>query len=123
MNKLKVVKVDSDLDFGSDYLEFNNGVILTSDHDRDCCESHYLSLGDLTLDDFDGLEFDLSSDMFFERIENYGIALIPLFGHPVSIPGYGSNNGYYDDQLDLVLVDNGRVIWKFDITDCQVVTK
>lgn len=35
MNKLKVVKVDSDLDFDSDYLEFDNGIVLTSNPERD----------------------------------------------------------------------------------------
>ena len=116
MNKAKVVKIDSEA------LVFDNGVVLTSNHDSDCCESHYLSLGDLTLADFDGLEFDLTSDDFFERIVGYGIALKPLSGHPVRIPGYGSNNGYYSEQLDLVLSDGKGFLKVFDVTECQVVT-
>ena len=112
MEKVKVIKVTSDS------LEFDNGIVLTSDHNQDWCESHYLSLGDLTITDFDGLEFDLTSDVFFERIEDYGIALKPIIGFPVRIPGYGSNNGYYSSNLDLLLI--GKHFSKvFDITECQ----
>jgi hypothetical protein len=62
-------------------------------------------LENLTIADFEGLEFDISGDDFFERIDGYGIALKSLNGHPVRIPGYGSNNGYYSCDLELVLKD------------------
>lgn len=75
----------------------------------------------MTLADFDGLEFDLTSDDFFERIEGYGIALKPLVGHPVRIPGYGSNNGYYSSRLDLVLSDRKGVLKVYDVSECQVI--
>lgn len=45
MNKLKVVKVDSDA------IEFENEVKLYSNHESDCCESHSLTLDDLTIAD------------------------------------------------------------------------
>jgi len=109
----KVVKIDAD------GLEFENGVKLYSDHSQDCCESHFLSFSDIKLDDFDGLEFDLSNDNFFTRIPDYGIQLNPIKGYPVRIPGYGSNNGYYSSNLDLVLSD-GKVFEKYyDISECQ----
>jgi len=115
MKNLKVVKVDLDS------VEFDNGVKLYSNHDQDCCENHYLSMNDLTIDDFEGLEFDLSNDDFFERIEDYGIALKPLNGHPVRIPGYGSNNGYYSSNLDLIITKpDGRTTYKeYNISECQ----
>ena len=116
MKNLKVVKIDSDS------LEFDNGVQLYSNHDQDCCEHHYLSLDDLTLDDFAGLEFDLTNDNFFERIEDYGIALKPINGFPVRIPGYGSNNGYYSSNLALIVTDNKGFKKTFDISECQVVS-
>ena len=116
MKNLKVVKIDSDS------LEFDNGVKLYSNHDADCCESHYLSLSDLTLDDFEGLEFDLTNDNFFEKIEDYGIALKPINGFPVRIPGYGSNNGYYSSNLVLIVTDNKGFKKTFDISECQVVS-
>ena len=112
LNKLKVIKLDSDS------LEFDNGLTLTSEHDSDCCERHYLSLSDLTLEDFEGLEFDLTNDNFFKRIEGYGIELIPITGHSVKIPGYGNNNGYYSCNLDLTISGSGYSK-TFDITECQ----
>ena len=113
MKNLKVVKIDDD------YLMFDNGVMLYSNHDQDCCENHYLSLSDLTIEDFDGLEFDLTKDDFFKRIDDYGIELIPIKGHSVKIPGYGSNNGYYSSQLDLIITDNKGFSKTFDISECQ----
>lgn len=114
MNKLKVVKIDSEL------IEFENGISLYSHHDRDCCENHWLSFSDLTFADFEGLEFDLTTDNFFNRIEDYGIELIPIHGHSVKVPGYGSNNGYYSSELILCLSGNG-VNKEFDISTCQVI--
>ena len=115
MKKLKVTKIDSYS------LEFDNGIELYSTHETDCCEHHFLSLSDLTLADFEGLEFDLTNDDFFERIEGYGIALKPINGHPVRIPGYGSNNGYYSPDLNLILTNNKDFTRTFDVTECQYI--
>lgn len=113
MNKLKVVRVDAES------IEFENGVQLYSNHDKYCCENHYLSFSDLTIADFEGLEFDLTNDNFFRRIEDYGIELVPIHGHSVKVPGYGSNNGYYSSKLDLI-VTNGKDFKKeYDISECQ----
>lgn len=112
----RVIQIQS-----NDSLKFDNGFELYSNHDQSCCESHYLSFSDLSLDDFDGLKFDLSKDNFFERVKGYGIALKPVNGWPVRIPGYGSNNGYYSDNLELILWDGKNEDSKriFDITECQ----
>ena len=115
MKNLKVVKIDSES------IEFDNGVILSSYHNQDCCEHHYLCFSDLTLNDFEGLEFDFTNDNFFNRIEGYGIELLPIKGHSVKVPGYGSNNGYYSSDLDLVIEGNG-IKKTFDISDCQQVS-
>lgn len=99
-------------------LSFDDGSALYSYHEHDCCEEHYLDFSNLSLQDFDGLEFDLKNT-FFNRIDGYGIELIPVFGHSVKIPGYGSNNGYYSHELDLVLKFSDGLKIKFDITECQ----
>ena len=113
MNNLKVLKIDSDS------IEFEDGFQLYSDHNQDCCESHYLNMSDLSIDNFDGLEFDLSNDNFFRRIDGYGIELVPIKGWSIKIPGYASNNGYYSANLSLVVENKGKIIKKFDITECQ----
>lgn len=113
MNNVKVIRVDHLS------IEFDNGIVLSSYHERDCCESHYLSFSDLSTEDFEGLEFDLTSDSFFERVADYGIRLIPLSGHPISVPGYGYNNGYYSCDMELVLNHVNGLRVTFDISECQ----
>lgn len=101
-----------------EHIKFDNGITLTSYHDQDCCENHYIYFAYVTLSDFDGLEFDLSGESWFNRIEDYGIELVPVEGWGVRIPGYGYNNGYYSSNLILSLSD-GR---SFDISSCQEIT-
>lgn len=114
MNKLKVVKI------GNEQLEFNDGTILSSAHAQDCCEHHYLDFDGLDINDFDGLEFNLTKDDFFNRVEDYGIELIPIKGHPVRVPGYGFNNGYYGSNIDLVMrYADGRATKTYDVSECQ----
>ena len=116
MNRAKVVKVG---DYG---ITFDNGLSLSSNHDSDCCESHELYFKDLVLGDFGGLEFDLTDEKFFKRVDGYGIELLPLVGWPVRVAGHGYNNGYYSDKLDLVLEGklDGKDFRKvYNITECQ----
>ena len=113
MECLKVIKIDDNA------IYFDNGMQLLSTHDSDCCEWHYLSFEDLTIEDFNGLTFNLSKDDFFDRINGYGIALKPIHGFPVRIAGYGENNGYYSENLSLVISYNNNIIKQYDITDCQ----
>lgn len=104
-----------------DELIFDNGDKLYSYHTQHCCENHYLSFDDVTLEDFEGLQFDLSGDAFFRRIPNYGIELIPVVGHSVKIPGYAENNGCYSSNLALILEsEDRRLKQKFDIEECQI---
>ncbi len=118
MKTVKVIKV------GGGQIDFSDGTTLSSEHVRDCCENHYLSFSDITIDDFDGLEFELSSDNFFRRIEDYGIELIPVNGHSIKIPGYGSNNGYYSSNLSLVLENKDKgMMTQFNIDNCQYITE
>jgi hypothetical protein len=113
----KVIEIDKK-SYGT--LIFDDGHKLTSAHYSDCCESHYLNFEDLELIDFEGLEFDLSNDNFFKKIGGYGIELIPLNGHSVRVEGMGYNNGYYGDNIDLVL-ENGETSKTYDVTECQVI--
>jgi hypothetical protein len=112
----KVISIKNEDD---DIIVFDNGYTLSTHHYQDCCEQHYWSLTDLSIEDFDGLEFDLDNNNFFERIEGYGIGLIPTNGFPIRIPAYGSNNGYYSSQLILVLNGGENGGKEFDITECQ----
>ena len=115
-NKCKVISIENEDD---GVIRFDNGMSLNTYHPQDCCESHYWSLEDLTMSDFEGLEFDLSNSNFFERLDGYGIALNPISGFPIRIPAYGFNNGYYSSYLSLELKENNKLIIAFDISECQ----
>lgn len=114
-SKLKVIGVTSDA------IVFDGNIRLTSDHEQDCCESHSLYFRDLNMSDFEGLEFDLNG-RFFNKIEGFGIELVPIKGHPVRVAGYGSNNGYYSSNLKLCLYLLNKEYREYDITECQTIT-
>lgn len=64
----------------------------------------------------------------FHKVPDCGIRIIPNegTGHPISVPGYGSNNGYYNDEI-LIRVDiykEGKLIEKleYDYSECQEIT-
>lgn len=116
----KVVKICSNGFAYHDNLVFDNGYTIYSYHEPDCCEQHYLSLGDLTMDHFEGLVFDLTDDgKFFNPVPGFGIELLPVNGFPIRIPGYASNNGYYSENLSLGLSRPGHQDILFDIEHCQ----
>lgn len=105
-----------------DLITFDDGAYLRSDHETDCCEYHWLDFGAVEFDEVSGLDFRLNSEgSFFQRVDGYGIRLLPTNGHPVSIAGYGSNNGYYSGNIDLVLVDSNGSEHRFDVSECQTV--
>jgi hypothetical protein len=115
MEKLKVINVDSSC------ITFEKGIKLYSDHVSDCCESHELYLSDLTINDFEGLEFNLSTDDFLKRIDGYGIELLPIHGHSVKIAGHGYNNGYYSTELTLIITNDKDIRKEYDISECQTI--
>ncbi len=101
--------------------------ILSSHHKPDCCEIHYLDFSQVDPLDFEGLEFNFEGQ-FFEKVEGFGIRLLPSNKRnmAIPIPGYGINNGYYSTNLTLVLTiiaPDKKIIKKqlFDIEECQVI--
>lgn len=103
-----------------EFIQFDNGLSVISEHSQSCCESHYLAFNeaenllgaDIPIENFD--------ESFFERVEGYGIRLIQQNGHPISVPGYGINNGYYGSNIELVVKnESGKEIASFDVSECQ----
>lgn len=113
--KVKIIKIDED------NIYFDNGYYLQHYHENECCENHYLDFSNLEVEFFDGLLFDITSpESLFERVPDFGIRLKPINDYPIAIPGYAENNGYYSDNLSLILYDNkGEIVWESDITECQ----
>lgn len=110
----KIARLENEL------ITFDDGSTLESHHDRDCCEHHELDPTGIDLKEVEDLEFDLTRPLeeLIERVEGYGIRLISSNNFPLSIPAYGYNNGYYSDQLELILTVNGKK-QILDITECQ----
>lgn len=54
---------------------FEGGFQLTCVHERECCEQHYLDFDQISLLDFEGLDFDIFSCNFIRKIPGYGIGL------------------------------------------------
>lgn len=118
----KLIEIQNDL-LRFESLDRTEIAEIFSDHFQECREEHYLDFAPLSIEDFEGLIFDLHSDNFFERVEDYGIRLVSIDNQRISIAGYAYNNGYYSDKLTLVIrikKHNGEVITKeYDITSCQ----
>lgn len=112
----KHVRVKS---IGFESLTFDDGSVLESYHDQDCYEHHYLSFADFTLKDLEDAIFDFSKEPFFEKVPSFGIRLLPINNHPIPVPGYSNNNGYYTDNLFLVLIMPDGTKRKWDISECQ----
>lgn len=110
----KIIKLQQEL------IAFDDGSTITSDHNQDCCERHYLDAGSIDLDEVKDLEFDLTQplEQLIERVEDYGIRLKATNNFALAIPAYGYNNGYYGTNIDLTLktADKEETI---DISECQ----
>lgn len=106
-------------------------VELDDHHPQSCCESHYIEWNyweQVTPEMVFTIDTD-NYDTFIERIYGYGLKFLPNpgTGYPISVPGYGSNNGYYSDEiiLNIKVIDKNKntVVHKeeIDITECQKV--
>ncbi|WP_297190901.1 hypothetical protein [uncultured Porphyromonas sp.] len=88
---------------------------------------HYLDPSELNLDEFDGLLFDINwenLESVIERVDGFGIRLIPKNGHKVFIPGYGDSWTNYSDMISLTLSREAPYghwddLSTIDITECQ----
>lgn len=127
LENLKYIKL-------SPCLTFSNGeydVKVEDYHPQSCCEKHYLDWY-YGMDDFNKDQtFTLDTDdieKMFEKVGDYGIRINPNegTGYTIPVPGYGSNNGYYNHEI-LLRVDiykEGKLIEKleYDYSECQEIT-
>jgi hypothetical protein len=111
----KIIKIDEE------FIVFDNGFVIKSFHDTECCEYHYLDFSYLELyKDIYNKEFDINKKIEFKRIPGQGILLFDTENNKYLVNGYGENNGFYSDDITLVLCDDhGEIIMKYDVTTCQ----
>lgn len=102
-------------------ITFDDGHTISSNHNTDCCEWHEIDASGISIEEVKDLEFDLSLpfEELIQKVEGYGIRINPINNFPLSVPAYGYNNGYYGNNIDLILSKGNKVIWEHDITECQ----
>lgn len=99
-----------------DYVKFSDGSEITYDHKQDCCEYNYADFSVLDIF-YNGEEF---SDYRLELVK-YGANLVlirdanhkygwSLNNKTIYIPFYSEQNGYYTDDVCLVVKGKSEVI-------------
>ena len=124
---VRILKIEGDENKSK--VIFENGYTLYSEHNQDCCEWHYLdftmlknyNIGTATGQKINiyEQEFDFSKGIPFKKVDGVGILLIDTQGNKYLINGYGYNNGYYSDEIELVLTKGRLVKYRYDVTECQ----
>ena len=120
--KLRIVEI------GEEYIILENDnkekLRVSSYHSTSCYESHYLDFSEIEDMMEDGTLFCVDTEdpsSFFCKVEDFGIRLLPINSHPISVPGYGSNNGYYSSDIDLIVEDLRlhKEELRVDVSECQ----
>lgn len=125
---MRIKEIRDGVDFSM--VIFEDGSRLFSDHDVSCCEWHYLDfnmLKDYNISTKTGKpidiyqqEFDFSNGVPFKRVVGMGIVLYDKEGNGYLVNGYGSNNGFYNDNIDLVYEDKDiKKVYRYDVSECQ----
>ena len=90
-------------------VEFSNGYSITDYHDQDCCESVYADWSSL---DDTSFVFETFTKVVIRFIENVGFRI-----NDHTINCYNEQNGYYSEELSLIIEKDDRKLMEFDITD------
>ena len=91
-------------------IVFDNGNLITYDHEQECCECNYADFSTLNESNiYYGHDFD--TELQFEFIEDEGFT----FGDEIAkifIPCYSDQNGYYSTEIE-ILYNGKRVLCGF----------
>lgn len=101
---MKVIVCEPD-----DHVEFDNGLVLLSDHDQDCCESNYLDFEQLYV----GREFDdMTAGEFVDAItmKEDGFSLKDSQKTPAWVQARSIQNGFYSSGVKLVVSDGNKTL-------------
>ena len=109
------------LSIGKDGITFDNGKILESYHDQDCCEEVYADWENMQIMGKSEKNFVYAADLdFFENIfmsivpiEDLGFYIVTKQGICILVSCYNYQNGYYSSDLSLKYGDQ-----YMDISEC-----
>ena len=100
---MKVIKSEED------YLEFDNGLVVTGEGEQDCCAHNYLDFEQFEV----GQEFpDMTAGQFVDTInlKEDGFAFTASDGTPKWCQARSSQNGYYSNRTALKVTYDGKTI-------------
>lgn len=114
---MKIVKVEEER------IIFDNGSVLESYHEQDCCENHYVDFTSINDQGFENENFPeqlrdiISTEADPLEVDEWGEFNISSFfnikdkqGNKYTLTIYNSNNGYYSTDVSLILTHkNGDV--------------
>jgi hypothetical protein len=90
-------------------VEFDNGLKLSCDHSRDCCEHNYLDFEQLTV----GRDFKTMNAAQFVgaiTLKDDGFFIKDKMSIPVWVQARSRQNGYYGNGVDLVVTDDKQTL-------------
>lgn len=86
-------------------LEFDNGLILESRHEQNCCEYNYLDFEQLPV----GTELPTMTAKEFAKaikIGDDGFSIKDIDGIPKWVQARSEQNGYYSSGVNLIIMDD-----------------
>lgn len=105
------MKVIKNIDLNSDnshdrfsQIEFDNGLIIKSCHNQDCCEDNYLDFEQLPV----GTELPTMTAKQFAKaikIKEDGFIIKDINGIPKWVQARSDQNGFYSNGVDLIIKD------------------
>lgn len=106
---MKVIKADDKEDGFVTRVEFDNGLVLESDFEPDCCAWNFLDFEQL----HEGREFPtMTGEQFLEAITRHkdGFSVMDSYNTPAWVQARSHQNGYYSTGVYLVVQYNGEVV-------------
>lgn len=88
-------------------IKFSDGTSITDCHEQDCCEEVYADWRQID-EDFLGKEIE---GIEIEGVEDSGFRINKYF-----VPCYNKQNGYYGDNLELIINYPDGKIKKIDVS-------
>lgn len=114
---MRITKISDEI------IKFDNGFELTYYHEQDCCENVYAdfkilktyNLSTVTGKKINIYNIDFEEDIkkLIECITGQGFNMVSKIGEKFFVPCYNEQNGYYNDNLELIL---NQIL---DITTCK----
>lgn len=108
---MKIIQVNPDS------VIFDDGSVLTSEHNGAQSQEHRLAFNTLVIEDLVDKEFDLSTDAFFDKIEGFGLHLRTTSDELFDLWAYAADLVYSEDFK--LVVTNGESVVRYDITGCE----